>query len=105
MKQEDKKVLQEFAERIRAVFPDARLWAFGSRARGTAQWDSDFDVCIVLEKVDEDVDSVIRRIAWEVGFDNDRVITTVVIEKKDFEIGPMSESTLVSNILREGIPA
>jgi len=105
MKQEDKKVLQEFAERIRAVFPKARLWAFGSRARGTAQWYSEFDVCIVLEKIDEDVDRVIRRIAWEVGFDNERVITTVVIEKKDFEIGPMSESTLVSNILREGIAA
>lgn len=51
------------------------------------------------------MDSLIRKIAWEIGFENDRVITTVIIEKKDFEIGPMSESTLVTNILREGIPA
>ena len=105
MKQEDRKILKEFAGRIRAVFPDARIWAFGSRARGKAEWDSDLDVCIVLEKVDEHVDGQIREIAWEVGFDNDRVITTVVIEKKDFEMGPMSESTLVLNILREGIQA
>ncbi len=105
MKQEDRKILKELAGRIRAIFPDAQIWAFGSRARGKAKWDSDFDVCIVLEKVDEHVDRLIRQIAWEVGFDNDRVITTVVIEKKDFEMGPMSESTLVSNILREGIQA
>ncbi len=105
MKQEDKKIFEEFVRQVREIFPDARLWAFGSRARGKAGWDSDLDVCIVLEKVDEHVDEVIRNIAWEVGFENDRVITTVVIERKEFEVGPMSESTLVANILREGIPA
>jgi len=55
--------------------------------------------------VNKDVDRVIRGIAWEVGFEKERVITTVVIERKDFELGPMSESTIVSNILREGVPA
>jgi len=50
MKQEDKKILDEFAARVRAIFPHAQLWAFGSRARGKAEWDSDFDVCIVLER-------------------------------------------------------
>ena len=105
MKQEDRKIFEEFASRVRAIFHDAQLWAFGSRARGDAEWDSDFDVCIVLEKVDERVDQMIRNIAWEVGFEKERVITTVVIERKEFEIGPMSESTLVANIRREGIPA
>ena len=105
MNQEDKKVLDEFARRVRSAFAEARIWAFGSRARGKAEMDSDFDICIVVERVDEHVDRIIRNIAWEVGFENDRVITTVVIEKRDFEIGPMSESTLVSNILREGIAA
>ena len=105
MKREDRKIFEKFASRVRATFPDAQLWAFGSRARGNAEWDSDFDVCIVLEKVDERVDQMIRNIAWKVGFEKERVITTVVIERKEFEIGPMSESTLVANIRREGIPA
>jgi len=105
MKKEDRKILQEFAARVRSVFPTARIWAFGSRARGEAEWDSDFDICIVLERVDQNTNRLIRDIAWEVGFEKEQVITTVVIEKEDFEIGPMSESTLVSNILHEGIPA
>ena len=67
--------------------------------------DSDFDVCIVLVKVDQNIDRWIRDLAWEVGFDNDRVITTVVMNKVEFEQGPMSESTLVGNILQEGIAA
>jgi len=84
---------------------DVRLWAFGSRARGEAQWESDLDVCIVLEKVDQHTDRLIRDIAWEVGFENDRVITTVVMDREEFERGPMSASTLVANILQQGVRA
>ena len=105
MKKEDQKVLEQFAARVRSTFPDAQLWALGSRARGEAQCDSDFDVCIVLEKVDQHTDRLIRDIAWEVGFENERVITTVIMERKEFEAGSMSESTLVSNIVQEGIRA
>jgi len=87
------------------MYADVRLWAFGSRARGEAQWESDLDVCIVLEKVDQHTDRLIRDIAWDVGFENDRVITTVVMEREEFERGPMSASTLVANILQEGVRA
>lgn len=105
MKKEDRMVLEQFAVRVRALFPDVRLWAFGSRARGEAQWESDLDVCIVLEKVDQHTDRLIRDIAWDVGFENERVITTVVMEREEFERGPMSASTLVANILQEGVRA
>jgi uncharacterized protein len=101
---EDQRILKELASRIRERFPSARVWAYGSRARGTADWDADFDVCIVLDKVGQGVDRWIRDKAWEVGFENDRVMTTVVIDEKEFEHGPMSESTLVGNILQEGVP-
>lgn len=43
--------------------------------------------------------------AWEIGFENDRVITTVILASEQFEKGPMSESTLVKNILEEGVAA
>ncbi len=60
---------------------------------------------IVLSEVDQKIDRWIRDLAWEVGFQNDRVITTVLLNKEQFEYGPMSESTIVDNILREGISA
>ena len=46
-----------------------------------------------------------RDVAWEVGFKNGRVITTVILDAEQFERGPMSESTLVENIHRQGIAA
>jgi uncharacterized protein len=100
---EDKKILDVFSARVRERFPEARVWAFGSRVRGKTEWDSDFDICVVLDKVSEEDDRLIRGLAWEVGFESDRVISTVVLERANFEHGPMSESTLVANILREGI--
>ena len=102
---EDKVILDEFSRRVRERFPDARIWAFGSRARGNASWDSDFDTCIVLDRVDEKIIRWIRNTAWEIGFENERVITTVVLDSEEFGKGPMSESKLVDNILQEGIAA
>ena len=105
MSKEDLKILKKFKTRVDDRFSDARIWAFGSRTRGDATWDSDFDIFIVLSEVDQKINRWIRDIAWEVGFENDRVITTVLIDKEQFEHGPMSESSLVANILREGLSA
>jgi predicted nucleotidyltransferase len=105
MSKEDRRILEIFSARVRGRFPDARIWAFGSRAKGNAVWDSDFDVCVVLPRCEPSVDGWIRDVAWETGFENERVMTTVVFEEEEFDRGPMSESTLVGNILREGIAA
>jgi predicted nucleotidyltransferase len=105
MAADDRRILDEFATRVRRRFPKARIWAFGSRIHGDAEWDADMDVCVVLDQMKGELDRRIRAIAWEVGFENERVITTVVLDKDQFENGPMSESTLVANILREGVAA
>ena len=103
MSNEDRKIFIQFANQVCQKFPEARLWVFGSRARGDAEWNSDLNVSIVLEKVENNADEWIRNVAWEIGFENDLVITTVVASKEQFEPGPLSESTLVANVLREGV--
>jgi predicted nucleotidyltransferase len=102
---QDRRILGEFSYEIRKRFSNAKIWAFGSRSRGTSDWDSDFDICIVLDHVDGEIDGWIRDVAWEVGFENERLITTIVLDSEQFETGPMSESTLVENILQDGVAA
>ena len=97
------KALGEFADLIRERFPSARIRAFGSRARGKATRESDLDVCVIVDRMDETVDEQIREIAWRVGFENDLVISTIPYSREEFEIGPCSESPLVRIILREGV--
>ena len=71
----DRDILNLFALRVRERFPEARVWAFGSRARGDVVWDSDFDVCVILDRLDAATDHALSDVAWEVGFSHDRVIT------------------------------
>ncbi|MCX7048733.1 MAG: nucleotidyltransferase domain-containing protein [Candidatus Sumerlaeota bacterium] len=101
----DREILKEFTARLREKCPDARVWAFGSRARGDNEGDSDFDICVVLDYYDEQRHRLVSDIAWEIGFDNEVVIGTIHYSREQFECGPISSSPLVRNILREGIAA
>ncbi len=97
--------LKIFASRLRAELPDCDVWAFGSCARGEESNESDFDICVIVERLDPAIRQLIRRVAWEIGFENDRVISTVKFTRAAFERSPGSASPLVGAILREGVPA
>jgi predicted nucleotidyltransferase len=105
MTERDRRIFDLFATRVRQHFPEARIWAFGSRARGDATWESDLDICVVLEKLTSEDRDAIGHIAWEVGFEHELLIMPICFTNEEFERGPMSESTLVMNILREGVAA
>lgn len=91
---------RRLVERVRIL--DCKL--FGSRARGDAEDDSDFDIYVEIENNDERVDRIISDVAWEVGFENEAVITTIVYSHKELEEGPMRKSLLYLNVVNEGIP-
>jgi len=101
----DKKIFTLFSTRIRERFPSARIWAYGSRVKGHATEESDLDVCVVVDTLDDAIDQAIMKIAWEIGFENDMVISTVTYSKQEFDEGPCSESPLVHNILDAGVAA
>ena len=105
LSKKDNQVLKKFSTAIRQQFPEARIWAFGSRAKGTAIDESDLDVCVVIKNLNDDTDTLIMETAWKIGFENDIVISTVSYSSKEFDEGPCSESMLVENILSKGIAA
>jgi predicted nucleotidyltransferase len=105
MQERDRTILEEFAARVRALYPSARIWAFGSRTRADAQADSDLDVCVVLDQVSPEIRTIISDVAWEVGFDRDLLISTVLFSTEMFERGRCSASTIVQTIREEGVPA
>ena len=103
MSNQDERILDQFASKVRKIFPTAKVWAFGSRVRGNATIESDLDMCIVLDNLDDQSDAAIMQIAWQVGFENDVILSTVTYSKEEFENGPCPESGLVQNILEYGI--
>ncbi len=103
--QRDRNILSHCSSLVRQRFPEARIWAFGSRTTGLATEESDLDVCVVVNRLDDGVDRAIMDIAWQVGFDHDVIISTVTYSVQEFDRGPCSESTLVQNVLNEGVAA
>ena len=98
-------ILMKLAEKVRNKYPQARVWLFGSHARGTATKESDLDICVVLPEVHPDDRLAVSDMAWEIGFDCDVHVSTIVVSEKDFEEGPVSSSPLVETIRTEGIAA
>ena len=105
MNEKDHKILKQFAEAVRKRFPDAEIWGFGSRVHGNASPDSDLDVCIVIDEYNETADRSIIDIAWETGFENDIIISTVTYSKSDFKHGAVSYSPFIKSIISSGIAA
>lgn len=106
MSAEDFRIFELFVDRVRALEPEARIWAFGSRVRGDHSWASDLDICVVLPgEIALACRNAISDVACDVGYEHDRLIIPVVLSEEQFERGPMSASPLVKNILREGIAA
>ncbi len=105
MDKKDRAVLDQFAAAVRIDFPEAEIWAFGSRTRGVASEYSDLDVCIVVDNYNEAADKKIMEVAWEIGFNNDIVISTVAYSKEQFRNGALSSSPFVKSILAQGIAA
>lgn len=105
MSQDDRRLLRRFAAQVKGHFPQAAIWAFGSRSRGDAQEESDFDICVVLPEKRSADETLIEQIAWELGFEQGCVVMPLVLSRQEFEEGPMAGSPLFVNIRREGVAA
>ena len=99
----DRRIVCEFQRRLADTVPVLDLRVFGSRVRGDAEPDSDLDVFVVLETCTPELRRRISEIAWEVGFEMDCVISTVVATRDELEHGAMGASPLILNIEREGV--
>lgn len=99
----DKQILATFSSKVKEQFPCARVRTFGSRARGEAVPDSDFDLCVVLPVLESDTRHRISDIAWEVGFGTGTVLSTVVFSEDDYARRSQAAWPLVRAIDEEGV--
>ncbi|NCS79456.1 MAG: nucleotidyltransferase domain-containing protein [Microcystis aeruginosa K13-07] len=85
MSELDRQVSLAFYQRLQKVVAVLEMKVFGSRARGDATFESDLDVFIKVDTIDRSVRKKIIDVAWEVGFEYDRVISTFIVTEQQLK--------------------
>jgi len=80
---------------------DLRL--YGSKARGTADADSDIDVMIELEELPPTLYEKVFDLLFDINLRYGVFISAVLFGRKELEDGPMSASPLFKAIERDGV--
>ena len=98
-------ISKKFAERIHALISDAKVLLYGSAARGEMEEFSDIDVYVELPDTcdAEAIKSQVSDIAWEIGFEHDRIIQPVVYSRRDVWDTPRRSSPFIQAVHKEGM--
>ena len=99
----DARIARELKKRLSEVVQLVDFKVFGSRARGNADEYSDMDVFLEVESLDKNLKERISDIAWEVGFENYIIISTLIFTRGEIENSPLRASPIVHNIAEEGV--
>jgi len=101
----DRQLLAECKAAIREVVPEADLILFGSRARGGAQEDSDYDLLVLVDRdVDMDLERAIvgRLVPLEVR--TGKALTVLIYSRSQWESAQYRAMPFHQNVTREGVP-
>lgn len=89
---------------IRQVEPEADIILYGSRARGDARHDSDWDFLILLDgEVDSDRTLKVRYQLYELEWECGEVLCSIVRSRQDWETPLYQGMGFYKAVRREGI--
>ena len=89
---------------IHAIIPNADIILYGSRARGDAQKDSDWNFLILIgQDIPEREKLKIRYALFEIEWETDEVISSIIHSKNEWSNPIMQATPFCRNIVEEGI--
>ena len=96
-------ILEEIKKLVREREPSAKIYLYGSRARGTANYDSDWDLLILLkkDKITSDIEKSITYPLYDLEFDTGEVISPMVYSEKEWNT-KYKVTPFYYNVMREG---
>lgn len=101
---QDRYVAEVFKRKLAELVTPLDVRVFGSRARGDAGPDSDLDIYVEVEHLSPQLRAEISDVAWAVGFDLERVISTLVVTREQLEHGSIGASPVIDHVFAEGQP-
>ena len=94
-------LLEQVKLTVHEIEPDADIILYGSRARGDAHAESDWDFLILLDgAVDDARTDAIRHRLYEIEWDAGEVLSSIVRSRQEWDT-PLHQVTPLSKVIRE----
>jgi len=97
-------LLESVLGAVHELEPDAEVILYGSRARGDADPDSDWDFLILVDgPVDEERKTKIRHRLYEIEWQEDEVINPIVDSREEWNSPRCQITPFCENVHQDGI--
>jgi uncharacterized protein len=97
-------LLQQVKEAVQAIEPGAEIILYGSRARGDADRESDWDFLILVDgEVDWRRTDNIRHHLYPIEWEEGEVLSAIVRNRQMWHSFPFRTMPLYQNVAKEGI--
>lgn len=91
-------------EAVQRVDPTATVILYGSRARGDARPDSDWDFLILTgAPTGGDIEDAIRGAIYAIEWDTGQVLTVILHNRSDWNLPRHQATPFQRNVAREGV--
>ncbi len=98
-------VLRAFLQAIGSVRPRIeRLILFGSRARGTHQTDSDYDLLLVVDRKDPQLLDTLYEAVMDVLLTHGRLVSLKIFEGQEFDRLQQLQTPFMMRVAADGVP-
>ena len=96
--------LQRIATEVTQLEPTAEIFLYGSRARGNATEESDWDFLILLDhEVNQEITDRIRHHLYEIEWETDAVISSIVRSRESWHHPVMKQTPFYQAVETDSI--